>query len=139
MKYTMQTGEIPPYDQIANLYDSVEWYAYTQDMKSLLHSLEHSSDLSTLWYDNQLIGLIRVLTDEKSILYIQDVLVHKDYQRQGIGTRLIQHMLNKYKDVRMKILMTDDTEETKGFYESLGFVDSDDMSLICFVKYENKA
>lgn len=59
--------------------------------------------------------MVRVLGDGVTIVFFQDVLVHSDYQRQGIGTSLMKHVLDKYKHVRQKALMTDDSISQKTF------------------------
>lgn len=41
-------------------------------------------------YDHsQLVGLIRVVGDGLTFIYVQDLLVNSAYQRRGIGTKLI--------------------------------------------------
>jgi ribosomal protein S18 acetylase RimI-like enzyme len=81
-------------------------------------------------YDNErLVGLIRVVGDGMTIIYIQDILILPDYQRQGIGRTLMNHILEKYQDVRQIILTTDLTEEQQAFYETLGFVKYESLKL----------
>ena len=38
----------------------------------------------------RLVGLVRVVGDGASIAYVQDLLVHPDWQRRGIGARLLR-------------------------------------------------
>ena len=45
-------------------------------------------------------------------------------------------MLDKYRDVNQKVLLTDDTPETRGFYEHNGFVACDKGNLLAFVKFD---
>lgn len=85
-------------------------------------------------YNHGLLGLVRVVGDGETIIYIQDLLVREKYRRQGIGTELIKMVLKKYKHVRQKVLITDDTEETRLFYESLGFNECGEKDLLGFVK-----
>ena len=68
-----------------------------------------------------LIGLARAISDDSSIAYIQDILVHPDHQGQGLGKRLVQSILHRYRHVRQKILLTDDRPDQLSFYQSLGF------------------
>ncbi|MEB3363479.1 GNAT family N-acetyltransferase [Lactobacillus sp. R2/2] len=86
-------------------------------------------------YDqNQLVGLIRVVGDGLTIIYIQDLLVNPAYQRRGIGTKLINNVLKKYKSVRQKVLLTENTVKTRMFYESCDFNPCDKYDLIAFTK-----
>lgn len=43
--------------------------------------------------DNVIIGTARVVGDGGLCFYIQDVMVHPDFQKKGIGTRLIEHIM----------------------------------------------
>jgi len=61
-------------------------------------------------------------------------LVLKKYKRQNIGTSLINQTLEKYINVRQKVLLTDDTKEIRGFYESLDFESCDKGTLVSFIK-----
>ena len=74
--------------------------------------------------DGQLIGLARGLSDDVSIFYLQDVLVHPDWQHRGVGTALLTECLERYAHVRQKVLLTDDEESQRRFYESLGYEDT---------------
>ena len=44
----------------------------------------------------------------------------------------MNEVLNKFKDVRQKVLLTDDNEETRLFYESLGFESCDKGKLVSY-------
>jgi ribosomal protein S18 acetylase RimI-like enzyme len=60
-------------------------------------------------------------------LFIQDILINPGFQRQGIGRELLSNCLERYQHVRMKVLITDDEERQKKFYESLGFRNTRDL------------
>ena len=86
-------------------------------------------------YDNeQLLGIIRVVGDGYSIIYIQDILVFPEYQRQGVGTALLEMVLKEYKSVYQKTLLTDNTEKTINFYKSLGFYMDTEIECRAFMK-----
>ena len=84
--------------------------------------------------DEKLLGIIRVVGDGHSIIFIQDILILPEYQHQGIGTALIQAILEMYSHVYQKSLMTDNTEKTIGFYKSLGFYMDTDIECRAFMK-----
>ncbi len=68
------------------------------------------------------------------MVFIQDILVFPEYQRQGIGTRLLREVMDRYPDVYQMELMTDNTPKTVSFYRSLGFFKADDMGCCAFMR-----
>ncbi|MGB1248028.1 MAG: GNAT family N-acetyltransferase [Chitinophagales bacterium] len=123
-----------PKPQILNLYTDAGWIAYTKDEEKLMRAIENSRDVFTAWEDENLVGLIRIVGDGETIIYIQDILVLQVYKRKGISTFLLKNVLDKYSDVRQIVLLTDDTEETRGFYEAINFASCDKGGLVAFMK-----
>lgn len=123
---------------LLSLYNDANWLAYTGNPDLLQQAVSNSLYVLTAWENEQLVGLIRLVGDGLTIVYIQDILVMKSHKRRKIGSLLLQKALEKYKNVRQKVLLTDDNEETRGFYEALGFSSCDKGDLVAFVKLENK-
>ncbi|HLU86050.1 MAG TPA: GNAT family N-acetyltransferase [Vicingaceae bacterium] len=123
---------------LLSLYNDANWLAYTNSPDLLQQAVSNSLYVLTAWENEQLVGLIRLVGDGLTIVYIQDILVMKSHKRRKIGSLLLQKALEKYKNVRQKVLLTDDNEETRGFYEALGFSSCDKGDLVAFVKLENK-
>ena len=110
-----------PLEHLLELYASVGWTAYTREPERLERAFDGSTYVVGAWEADELIGVCRVLSDDASIIYVQDILVDPDHQRRGIGRELLKHVLNRYSHCRQKVLMTDDRPEQKAFYEALGF------------------
>lgn len=127
--------EIKEYHEldILELYHSVGWTNYTDKPDLLRQSFENSLYVLGAYDEKQLVGLIRVVGDGHSIIYIQDILVLPNYQRQGLGRILISKILEKYNTVYQKVLMTDDQEKVIAFYSGLGFELTKDLGLITFI------
>ena len=121
-------------EQLINLYTSVGWSSYTQNPRQLQKAVVNSLFAIGAYDQNQLVGLIRVVGDGLTIIYIQDLLVNPAYQRQGIGTKLINRVLKKYNSVRQKVLLTENTVKTRRFYESCNFHPCDKYNLLAFYK-----
>ena len=122
----MEHYSIVPYshyrdEEIKPLYESVGWTSYLRYPELLPEAYAHSLKTFAAYDNELLVGIIRAVGDGVSILYIQDLLVHPEYQRKGIGKRLITEMLNTFPDVNQTVLLTDDSDETVRFYESVGF------------------
>lgn len=121
-------------EDLKQLYSSVGWIAYTNNLEVLDQAVNNSLAVITAWDNEKLVGLIRVVGDNYTIIYIQDILVHPDYQNKQIGTQLMNQMLQKYKTVRQKTLLTEDAPDVRHFYEKFGFTSCDKGSAVAFYK-----
>jgi len=103
------------------LYIKVGWTAYTKDPVRLKAALQNSSLVLTSVQDGQLVGLVRCVSDGQTICFIQDILVDPGHQRMGIGKALLGAILEHFAHVRQVVLMTDNEEGQRRFYEGAGF------------------
>lgn len=120
--------------QMTELYNSVGWTAYTKNPAALQQAMSNSLLVIAAIDKDKVIGLIRVVGDGISIIYIQDLLIAPQYQRQGVGSHLIELVLNQYQSVRQKVLLTIDEPQTRLFYEKCGFVSCDRGELVAFYR-----
>ena len=117
-----KTNDAISFEEIFPLYGAVGWTNYTTNPTMLKNALEHSLFLiSARDEDGKLVGFLRAVGDGYSILYIQDIIVLPEYQRQGIGTQLLRQTLKYFNEVYQIILTTDSELKTIAFYESNGF------------------
>ncbi|HAT4162258.1 GNAT family N-acetyltransferase [Clostridium perfringens] len=122
-------------EDILYLYNDVGWSSYTKDIDSLIKSIKNSLKVISVWDKDLLVGLIRVVGDGHSIIYIQDILILQKYQNRGIGKSLIEIILDKYKNVRQKVLLTDKEEKNILFYKKVGFSMAEEFGCVSFVKF----
>ena len=120
--------------EILGLYASVGWTAYTDDPAALRNGLANSLLTLAAYEEAALAGLIRVVGDGHTIVFVQDILVHPQFQRRGIGSALLQAVLNRYAGVRQIELLTDDTPETAAIYRSMGFRELTELGCRGFMK-----
>ena len=120
--------------EIRGLYASVGWTAYTDDPAALRNGFANSLLTLAAYEEAALAGLIRVVGDGHTIVFVQDILVHPQFQRRGIGSALLQAVLNRYAGVRQIELFTDDTPETAAFYRSMGFRELTELGCRGFMK-----
>ena len=121
--------------EILGLYTSLGWTNYTDNPEMLRNAYLNSLKIYGAYVDGKLVGIIRAVGDGFSVLFIQDLLVHPDFQRNGIGTLLLKRMLKEYENVYQMHLITEDSEKTISFYKSLGFTDNGDVNCKAFSKY----
>jgi len=138
-----QVSDIAPAElttaELCGLYASVGWTSYTDDPARLRAAIDGSTWVSTIRVDNVLVGLVRVVSDDVSVAYVQDILVHPDHQRKGLGRRLLETALERFGHVRQKVLLTDDRPEQLAFYRSMGFSNTRELTrtrLNAFVRIE---
>lgn len=121
--------------EILGLYTSLGWTNYTDNPEMLRNAYINSLKIYGAYVDGKLVGIIRAVGDGFSVIFIQDLLVHPDFQRNGIGTLLLKRMLKEYENVYQMHLITEDSEKTISFYKSLGFTDNGDVNCKAFSKY----
>lgn len=134
MEFTLKEYGTYNEEEILNLYSSVGWTNYTNNPKMLEKAYENSLKIYGAYVEEKLVGIIRAVGDGYSQVYIQDILILPEYHRNGIGTALLQKMLDTYKDAYQVDLMTDNTEKTVGFYKSMGFTNVSDLGCCAFKK-----
>ena len=122
--------------EILGLYARLGWTNYTDKPEMLRNAYINSLKIYGAYVDDKLVGIIRAVGDGFSVIFIQDLLVHPDFQRNGIGTLLLKRMLKEYENVYQMHLITEDSEKTISFYKSLGFVDNSEIGCKAFSVYK---
>ena len=132
----MEIKAYTEYDEaeILGLYASVGWTAYTDDPAALRNGFSNSLLTLAAYEEAALAGLIRVVGDGHTVVFVQDILVRPQFQRRGIGSALLQAVLDRYANVRQIELATDDTPETTAFYRSIGFRELTELGCRGFMK-----
>ena len=120
--------------EILQLYTEVGWTAYTENMPLLEQGYKNSLLVLAAYENDKLLGIIRVVGDGFTIVFIQDILVFPGEQRKGVGTALLKAVLDRYPDVRQIELTTDNTPETVAFYKSSGFSEFSEIGCCGFMR-----
>ena len=93
---------------------------------------EYNNPLMTSYYHiaayeaDNLIGYIDSVSNGVTDAYIQDLMVHPDYQGKGLGTELMNQMIAYLKENRIYIISVVFEESLKPFYDRFGF-----SSMLC--------
>lgn len=132
----MEIKEYKAYNEaeILRLYTSVGWTAYTDHPEVLRQGFENSMLTLAAYEGDQLLGIIRTVGDGHTIVFVQDILVLPEQQRKGIGSTLLQAILDRYSHVRQIELATDNTPKTVAFYKSMGFRELSEIGCCGFMK-----
>ena len=118
---TIRKQEIVKLEDVLHLYQAAGWTNYTNQPQMLEQALSHSLVIYLALDGDAVVGLIRLVGDGFSSVFVQDLIVLPSYQRQGIGSALMKEALEDYKDAYQVQLVTEQTEKNVRFYRSIGF------------------
>lgn len=105
-------------DKLVGLFSSVGWK--TAEYPNRLYNAIKNSDLViSVWNKEELIGLISTISDGYINIFITYLLIKPNFQKQGIGTKLMEKVCNHYKGFGRRILSTELDKEN--YYKKFGF------------------
>ncbi len=104
--------------EVVALYKANDWSS-AEKPEQLMAALRNSHGLVTARDGDRLVGLGNAISDGHLVVYYPHFLVHPDWQRKGIGRRMMQVLFDKYADFHQQMLTADG--DAVMFYESLGF------------------
>lgn len=122
-------------EQVQQLFLSVGWVSGKYPER-LYKALMNSSTVLTVWDDQKLVGLTRVLDDTEMLAQIHYVLVDPAYQGKGIAGKMIEYVKEKYKDFMYIDGMPEDKDNVP-FYQKHGFSVMENGAAIQICNYEN--
>lgn len=105
-------------EQILPIYEANGWSS-AQKPQALHQALLNSHGLVSAWEGDLLIGIGNAISDGFLVVYYPHLLVHPDYQGQGIGQKIMDRLKQRYKAMHMHMLVAD--SEAVQFYEKCGF------------------
>ena len=118
---SVRKQEVVKLENVLHLYQAVGWTNYTHQPQMLEQALSHSLAIYLALDGEAIVGLVRLVGDGFSSVFVQDLIVLPSYQRQGIGSALMKEALGDFKEAYQIQLATDQTEKNLEFYRSLGF------------------
>lgn len=121
------------FEGILALYRAHGWIHAT-DPGRLRTAIACSSASIVALDEDQVVGYARAMSDEAFAVYIADILVRPDRQRQGIGSALFQTLLDRYPvDVyHHQVLVSERGAE--GFYRRHGLTPVGAYGLTAFIR-----
>lgn len=82
-------NNIPALEEYKYLCESVGWTNY-MNFEVVETSLRNSIHCITVKDNEQIVGMGRIVGDGAIYFYIQDIVVHPDYQKRGIGNEIMK-------------------------------------------------
>ena len=111
------TGELP-LESLLALYRANSWSS-AEKPELLRKALLASHSLVTAWHGSILVGLGNAISDGHLVVYYPHLLVLPEYQGRGIGTRLMQMLMERYDGFHQHMLVADG--RALDFYRKCGF------------------
>lgn len=118
MNITYRLGNDLDPEMIHALYQSAG-LKRPADLARLAAMYRASNLVLSAWDGEALVGVARSLTDFRYVCYLSDLAVHADYQRAGIGKRLIAETEKRLGDEAMLLLLAAPTAAE--YYPHIGF------------------
>jgi GNAT superfamily N-acetyltransferase len=104
--------------EVVALYKANAWSS-AEKPEQLLAALRNSDALVTARADGRLVGLGNAISDGHLVVYFPHMLVHPEFQRQGVGRALMTALMQKYAGFHQQMLTADGA--AVDFYKSMGF------------------
>jgi len=89
------------------------------DRAIMADMLKNANLVVTAWDGALMIGIARTLTDFAYVGYVSDLAVHRDYQKRGIGVRLLEKTREKMGPRSKLVLLA--APKAVGYYPKIGF------------------
>jgi N-acetylglutamate synthase-like GNAT family acetyltransferase len=114
--------QIPSIDDYYPLFMSTGWNEHYKFSKvDILKSISNSWFTVCAYVDNELVGYGRVISDGVHHAIVVDIIVDPDYQRHGIGSRILERLIGKCKEAKIRDIQAFSGEDTAQFYSKQGF------------------
>ena len=116
------TERLPSAEEYNDLRRSVGWGTYDQEL--ITRALPQSLYSVCADVNGRFVGMARIVGDGGLVFYIQDVAVHPDFQRQGIGKRMMDKIMEYIRAhaSHNTIVALMSAYGKERFYEQYGFV-----------------
>lgn len=102
--------------EMMEVYASVGWTKHTNEI--IKQVFEASNVIALVTFNDRIIGFGRAMTDGVFNAAIYDVVVHQEFQGQGIAKKIMDFLLDKLGNVScIHLISTTGNEE---FYQKLG-------------------
>jgi ribosomal protein S18 acetylase RimI-like enzyme len=106
--------------QLQSLFNHSAFWAIDRNIEDLQIAIDRSEPVISVWDDARLIGFARATSDGVYRATIWDVVIDSQYQRLGLGRKLVTSLLDCPCMQRVERVYLSTTHQ-QSFYERLGF------------------
>jgi len=113
-------------EKLRELFASAEWTTAKYPNR-LYAAIKNSDYVESIWNGEKLVGLISAISDGYLNVYITYLIIKPEYQRMGLGKKLVDGFCKRYEGIGRRLLTTGlDKEE---FYNKCGFKTKDSIAM----------
>ncbi len=105
---------------LQDLFQRAAFWAQNRSLEDLQVALDNSKPICVAWEGDRLVGFARATSDGVYRATIWDVVIHPDYQGNGLGRKLVVSLLSHPHLSRVERIYLMTTYQEK-FYERIGF------------------
>ena len=102
------------------------YWAKGRDLDQVRKSINNSICFGLYDMHSNMLGFARVVSDGVAFAYLMDVFILEEYRGQGLGRKLVQHIID-YPDFEVRLFLLG-TWDAHGLYKKLGFKELVDPS-----------
>ena len=118
-------------EEFNKLYDSVGWGAYSNEIST--KALDNTFYSVSVYDDEKIIGYGRLIGDTICFIYLHDIMVLSEYQAKGIGTLIMNKLLEKIEEIKKENpglrVYLGALKNKEVFYKKFGFIERKDANL----------
>ena len=118
-------------EEFNKLYNSVGWGAYSNEIST--KALDNTFYSVSVYDDDKIIGYGRLIGDTICFIYIHDIMVAPEYQAKGIGTIIMNKLLEKIEEIKKENpslrVYLGSSKNKESFYKKFGFIERNEADL----------
>ncbi|MBD3920068.1 GNAT family N-acetyltransferase [Paenibacillus sp. PR3] len=119
-------------EQLSQLFERSGMKRPIHDLPRLQTMLDNADITVSAWDGDRLVGIARAITDYAYCCYLSDLAVDGDYQKHGIGSKLVDEVRQVIGELCSLILIS--APGAMEYYPKIGFTLSDKAYVIPRVK-----
>lgn len=119
MSIVYRSDIVPDIDSVIAVYNSSGITRPITDRERIEKMYANSNLVITAWDDGQLVGVARSLTDYCYCCYLSDLAIRKEYQKSGLGRKLIELTRQEIGEETALILLS--APGAMEYYPKVGF------------------
>ncbi|WP_440480402.1 GNAT family N-acetyltransferase [Rossellomorea aquimaris] len=104
-------------EEMKAVYQSVGWMKHSAEV--IKQVFESSNVIVIVKLEERVVGFGRALSDGVFNAAIYDIVVHREFQQQGIAKKILAHLLDRLERVSCVHLIS--TSGNEAFYKKCGF------------------